>query len=379
MFRLRLALLVAAMALACYQDDASGPAQSNIGPRTRVLITDAPFPFDTVQSVDVYIVSIAVSTEPDTGDSADNMTWLTVAEPHRQINLLDLQRGITALLGEQELRADQYRAVRVIIDGDSSALRFTDGSPALVHWGGIGRQALHVFVEAAVDVPEEGADIVIDFDVGRSFHYNDLGDGGFNFFPFVRAVNKAATGSVAGTVERDASGGGTPGPVAHATVSAWVGSAGNRQIISTGTTDATGHYRLAYLLPGTYVVGVDPPSLSPLAARLDSNVVVTRAVETQHLITLSAFPGSLSINGASSMVVGATKPLEAIVLNGQRQQEPDAPVEWQNLDAAILGLVVDSVRFARVSAKAVGSGRIVATSGSLTDTLVINVAADSTP
>lgn len=376
MSRLKIALLaVATITAACYKDDASGPANGK--PMTKVLITDAPFPFDTVQSVNVYIVSIAVSTQPDTGSSADNMIWVTVTEPHRQINLLELQQGDTALLGEGDIPAGQYRAVRLILDTDSSAgIRFTDGSLALVHWNGAGRQALHVFVEAAMDVPEEGTDIVIDFDVGRSFHYNNRGDGGFDFFPWIRAVNRAATGNIAGTVRRDSSGGGTPGPVRNVTVSAWGGGPGNWDIYSTGVTDAAGHYRLAYLLPGPYIVGVNPPSSSSLASRLDSNVVVSIGNETTHDVTLSVFRGDIFILGASSMLVNRTNQLEARVINAQHQHDSTAAVAWQNLDPTVLGLR-DSLRFAYVTSKTVGTGRIVASSGGFADTLVIHVAADT--
>lgn len=373
--RIALSALAVAFLLggACYKDDSSGPGTRK--PMAKVLLTDAPFPFDTVQSVDVYVVSIAASTQPDTGSSADSMQWVTITEPHRRINLLTLQQGATALLGEGELPADQYRAVRLIIDTDSSEIRFADGSAALVHWGGAGRQSIHAFVEAAVAVPEEGAEIVIDFDVGRSFHYNDFGDGGFNFFPWIRAVNKAATGSIAGTVRSDTASG-SAGPIAHATVSAWGGGPSNWYIYSTGTTDAAGHYRLAYLLPGTYIVGVDPPSASAFGSALDSNVVVARGVETQHSVTLSAFRGGVFIVGASSMLAGRTNQLEAIVVTPQHQQDTTAAVVWQNLDTAVLGLR-DSLRFAYVTSKIVGTGRIVATSGALADTLVIRVAVDT--
>ncbi|HEV2672171.1 MAG TPA: DUF4382 domain-containing protein [Gemmatimonadales bacterium] len=373
-FALLAAVATTVLAGACYQDDTTG----NAGTRraTRVLITDAPFPFDTVQSVDVYFISISASTEPDTGSNADSMQWVPIVEPHRQINLLSLQRGDTALLGEKEIAAAQYKAVRVIIDADSSAIRFKDGSQAVVRWGGSGRQAIHSFVEAAMDVPDQGADIVLDFDVGKSFAYDNLGDGAFDFFPWIRAVNEAATGSISGLVTKDSSAG-APGPVANATVSAWGGGPSNWYIYSTGTTDAAGHYKLAYLLPGKYIVGVDPKSPSSLASDLDSNVVVTRGADTPHSVVLSAFRGAIYINGASSMLVGHTNTLEAIVVTAQHQQDPTALVSWQNLDPAILGLVEDSARFASVTSKAVGSGRIVASSGGLVDTLRIFVAADT--
>ena len=104
MSRWSLAMLaVATLTVACYEDDST--SSTNSRPVTNVLLTDAPFPFDTVQSVDVYIVSVAVSPDADTGASANDMHWVTVAEPHRQINLLELQQGDTALLGGEEDRA----------------------------------------------------------------------------------------------------------------------------------------------------------------------------------------------------------------------------------------------------------------------------------
>ena len=379
MSRLSLALLaVATIAVACYKGDTTPGGLGNRKPMAKVLLTDAPFPFDSVQSVQVYIVSIALSTHPDTGTSADSMHWVTVAAPHRQIDLLTLQQGLTDSLGIHEVTADQYKAVLVTLNVDSSAgIRFKNGSAAVVRWNGAGQGSYASFVEAPVNIPDSGAVIVIDFDVGRSFQYNNWGDGAFDFFPWIRAVNRAATGNIAGTVRRDSSTGAV-GPVANATVTAWGGGPANWYIISTGKTDAVGHYRLAYLLPGTYIVGVDPPSNS-FASALDSNVAVNQGFETTHNVTLSAFRGGVFIIGASSMLVNRTNTLEAVVVNAQHQQNPSALVAWQNVDTAVLTLAVDSNRYARVTSKIVGTGRIVAASGALADTLVIHVAPDSTP
>jgi hypothetical protein len=373
-----LAAVTAVMLVAgCYQDEATNALPGNRR-ATRVLITDAPFPFDTVESVDIYFISISASTESDSGGNATNIPWVPIVEPHRQINLLSLQRGDTALLGENEIPASQYKAIRVIIDVDSSAVRFKDGSQAVVRWGGAGRQAIHSFVEAAMEVPDSGASIVLDFDVGNSFAYNNLGDGAFDFFPWIRAVNASATGSIVGTVSKDASAG-AAGPVANATVSAYGGGPSNYYIYSTGTTDAAGHYKLAYLLPGNYIVAVEPKAPSTLAGDLDSNVVVTRGADTPHSVVLSAFNGSILIHGASSMLVNHTNRLEAFVLNAQHQQDPNAPVAWQNLDPGILGLTTfpESTHVARVTSNALGAGRIVASSGPFSDTLRIVVAADT--
>src|SRR5881409_885513 len=227
--RLSLALLAAAaIAVACYKDDVTTAVRSSGKPMAKVLLTDDPFPFDSVQSVQVYIVNIAVSTHPDTGTSADSMHWVTVAAPHRQVDLLTLQQGLTDSLGVGVVTADQYKAVLVTINVDSSAgIRFKNGSQAVVRWNGSGQESYASFVEAPINIPDTGAVIVIDFDVGRSFVYNQLGDGAFDFFASIRAVNRGATGNIAGTVTHDTSGGGPVGPVANATVSAWGGGPSN--------------------------------------------------------------------------------------------------------------------------------------------------------
>jgi len=384
MSRLSNALLAAVLlVVACYKDDPTVNGLPSRKPMAKVFLTDDPFPFDSVQSVQVYIVGIDVSTRPDTGTSADSMHWVTVAAPHRQVDLLTLQQGLTDSLGIGEVTADQYKAVRVTINVDSSAgIHFKNGSQAAVRWNGSGQESYAVFVQAPISVPDTGAVIVIDFDVGRSFVYNQLGDGAFDFFAAIRAVNRAATGNISGTVSHDTSAG-PAGPVADATVSAWGGGPNNWFILSTGKTDAAGRYRLAYLLPGTYIVGVSAPSpsASSYGSALDSNVAVNAGAETTHNVILSAFRGSVLIQGAASMLVNHTNRLEAFVVTPQHQQDTSAAVTWQNLDTAVLGLVtyVDSTHVSRVSSKAVGTGRIVAASGGLADTLVIHVAPDSTP
>ncbi len=369
-------ILLVVAAAACYQADTTVPDVTSL---TSVLFTDAPFPFDTVQSVNIYVVSVAASTQPDTGGSADSVSWVTITEPKKRIDLLALQAGTTTLVGTGQIPADQYRAVRVIIDVDSSDVRFADGSPAVVNWGGSGRQAIHAFVEAALQVPQAGTEIVIDFDVGRSFHYNDLGDGSFSFFPWIRAVNKAATGALAGTVFGDPDTGVTA-PIANATVSAFGASQGTWQIFSTARTDAAGHYRLAYLLPGTYIVQTNPPRSGGWTAVYDSSIVVTQGGETAHDVTVAQFRGSVYIRGASSMLTGHTNQLEAIVVNAQYQQDTNPVVAWANLDTLILSLTDSALhgKYAWVTSLAVGTGRVVATSGGLSDTLVITVYPDST-
>lgn len=291
MSRFALVVLAGAMlAAACYQDEAASPnGPQGVAPKAKILLTDAPFPFDSVQSVQVYIVSIALSTHPDTGTSADSMHWVTVAAPHRQIDLLTLQQGLTDSLGIGPVTADQYKAVLMTINVDSSAgIKFKNGSQAIMHWNGAGLESYGVFVQVPINVPDTGATIVIDFDVAKSFPYNQRGDGAFDFFATMRAVNRAATGSIAGVVTHDASVGGAAGPVADATVTAWVRGFNFYGLVTSGRTDAIGHYRLAYLLPGTYMVTVDPPyGDSTLKSAADSGLAVNQGFETTRNVILT--------------------------------------------------------------------------------------------
>src|SRR5258705_7851085 len=171
--RLSLALLaVATITGACYQDDARINGTSP-GAKAKVLLTDDPFPFDSVQSVQVYIISIALSTHPDTGTSADSMHWVTVAAPHRQVDLLTLQQGLTDSLGAGPVTADQYKAGLVTINVDSSAgIRFKKGLQAGPRWEGPGAGAYASFVETPISISDTGAGIVIHFHGGPNFVYN---------------------------------------------------------------------------------------------------------------------------------------------------------------------------------------------------------------
>src|SRR5205814_3882122 len=103
---------------ACYQDDSSnGPASRK--PLAKVLLTDAPFPYDSITSVNLYVVRIEASAQLDTvrGD------WVVVAEPRHTFDLLQLQQGTTAFLGEGEIPAGEYHAIRMTIDTSLSSVQ----------------------------------------------------------------------------------------------------------------------------------------------------------------------------------------------------------------------------------------------------------------
>jgi len=122
----------AVLALAGCSTYETGPSGSEGDGKTAVFLTDAPFPFDRIRRVDIHIDEIALSLQADTSEGLP--TWVTVARPERTFNLLDLQNGTTALLGEADVPPGQYHAVRVTFDPDRSGMTDRDGGHPAVDW-----------------------------------------------------------------------------------------------------------------------------------------------------------------------------------------------------------------------------------------------------
>src|SRR5438034_8104069 len=110
-FALRLLAVALLVGAGCYKDDTTSPQYGK--PRARVLLTDAPFPYDSVASVNVYVASIDASGDVDTTGGGE---WVRVATPDRAVDLLTLQRGATAVLGEAEFEARLYWDILMVTD-----------------------------------------------------------------------------------------------------------------------------------------------------------------------------------------------------------------------------------------------------------------------
>lgn len=312
---------------ACYEDDpATAPSK---GIRTQIMLTDAPFPYDSVRRVDLYIVSIAASTGTDTTDQPGGPEWITVAEPKQRYNLLDLQRGVTDTVGETLLPAGAYRSLRMIINTDSSSITSKYGHKLPVNWGfSAGQPRLYALVEGYNVTSGDSARIVIDFDVGRSFWPLEGGNS-FLFLPVMRAVNEAATGSIMGTVRGDTLAA-DPAPIGDVTITVFSGNPAAPEntwsVRATGRTTPDGEYMIPFLMPGTYVVRSDAPRISPFGPGVKSGVTVTRGVTTRNVditlpartaVHLTVLPSAidLPVGGMDTLQVYATD-LQGQIMNG---------------------------------------------------------------
>src|SRR6266480_4239327 len=352
------ALLAAA---GCYQDEPGSIAPGNRKPVARVLLTDAPFPYDSLHGVTIYVVRIEASTAQD---SSGGDPWAVITEPRKSFDLLALQQGTTALLGEGEMPAGRYHRVRMTIDTSLSSITWNDAAqtPAHVNW--YGQSSIYASVEYPVDVPTEGADIVLDFDVGRSFLYNfSSNNNAFDFNPILRAINSAAVGAIAGTVTQDS--GGTTSPVPNAQVFLY--------------TDSTGYYKVGFLPPGSYFVKIEEPFIPSLEPVATPNVQVTAGGTATVSVTLpraGAGHAYIHISGPTQVGVGGTISLWAAVGDNNGNPVYTQPVTWTSSDPTVATVQApgDTIS-ARVTGRQPGIATIRATSGSLTDSLVVHVVA----
>jgi len=356
----------------CYADDALRP----VAGLTRVLLTDAPFPFGFVSRVEVYVVEIAASMEPDT--MSPQQEWITIDRPGRRFDLLALQQGRTALLGEAELPVGQYRAVRMTINCAESSVTLADGTEARVRWPVSGDLAMYAFVEGPVAVLGDGAEIVIDLDVGRSFAYgllDPLHD--FIFMPVIRAVNGAATGTLSGRVFGDANGDEIPEALEDAAITVFSGNhtepSYTWRIAATGHTDPDGRYKVAYLPAGSYIVQVDAPATANLGNVTTTNVIIAAGEETTHSVTLPVFgAATLSIEGEPVVTVGDTITLHAVVRDAFGVRIAAPSVRWQSSHPEI-ATVRDIGEYTTIGGISAGSALVVATSLGISDSITVTV------
>jgi len=281
----KLAFLLLALGAGC------SPTPPDVfGGPTTFRLTDAPFHYDSVASVDVFVVRVQVSWAADTSTSNID-DFATVATVGRKINLLALEGGLTDLLGTAAIPKGAIRAVRLIIDTDQSSITMKNGavldgssSPGIAWQSSAGIATLNATVEDNITVPSEGTDVVIDFDVGRAFlNASDVaGSGaqtGFVFSPVLRAAAAERTGSVSGSVKL----GSATGPAAvEATVELKLGNPNNPSntwsTLSTARTDANGNFKFAYVTRSSFYTVTNPGYSYMVVATKGSGQSAAKAV-----------------------------------------------------------------------------------------------------
>lgn len=246
--------------------------------------------------------------------------WTTLSRPDQTWDLLTLRGGVIATLAAGvPLPAGDYSQVRLVL-GSGNTVRLADGTlqdlqvPSGLQSGLKIVCPTHVGAGAAQDV-------FIDFDGARSIFLHGTGAGSWILRPVVRCQEKAASGTISGTLttlETEVS-----APLAGAEVTAQVlDTGGSPTVIRTATTGADGRYVLDLLpLGGTYYVVTQPVvGTASYAARASGPLALSAAAPAL------AFDAAYAQRALAGSIAGAVTPAATA-------DDADEVVAVQPLDA----------------------------------------------
>ena len=195
-------IVLAGIAAVC-SSDSTLPSLTTSGDVT-VQLSDAPFLTDSVQSVDVFVVEVdgrATATDDnDANANVDNSAaggWTVLATPNQSYNLLALQNGATATLGQVGLAAGTYSGFRLIIDQSKSSVTLKNGtvlsgnSTPGIKFPSAAKSGLKVNLSKPLTiVGGSTTTLLVDFDVNDSFvlRGNTISQNGLLFKPVINGT-----------------------------------------------------------------------------------------------------------------------------------------------------------------------------------------------
>lgn len=177
--------------------DTLGTGELDGNGRVRILLTDAPFPFDLVSEARVTITSVEIVRAG--GDV------IILSDEEQTFNLLDLRDGVTAEIGEGVVEPGVYTHARLRVS--DAAVIMKDGAEYNLK---VPSSRIKILLPQ-FEVDEEGfSEATLDFHVEHSFVVRGIVDQpgfkGFIFKPVVKAINITTNSGVwesEGDIEND--------------------------------------------------------------------------------------------------------------------------------------------------------------------------------
>jgi hypothetical protein len=236
-------------------DDENSP-QGTKG-RINVHLTDSPYPIDLIKNAFVTIdkVEIRQSLESNQGESEDS--FIVISEADIEIDLLKLTNGITEQIASVDLEAGTYSQIRLhVVD---ATIVLTDGTEFDLKVPSGESSGLKIKFDPEIQITDgQTSDVLLDFDVSRSFVVKGkIGSkiNGFNFKPVVRGAFLGLAGRVEGNVADTAG-----NPLENALVKLWIPEDESTNIVETDDetfevssfTSADGKFKLIGIPSGKY-------------------------------------------------------------------------------------------------------------------------------
>lgn len=299
-----------ASALALGACGGSSDSPSTATGTLRVAMTDAPAcGYDavhvTVDRVRIHRSETATDEEGDWRDMA--------VTPPRRLNLLDLQNGVLADLGQLELDAGRYSQVRLVLASGADANTITPSGGVETSLRTPSAQQSGLKLKHGFDVAAgQTVDLVLDFDACRSI-VKAGNSGAYLLKPVLTAIPVVTSGTITGSL----------------------GPAGSGAVVSAQGVDSQG---LPFVMKSTTADAAGAFKLEPVkASATPYHVVIQRTGAATHVVT------GVPVAAATTTAVPAIALTPSVMrtVGGRATVTPQAPVAVRALQTVADGIAVE--------------------------------------
>jgi len=221
--------------------------------KINVLLTDAPFPIELVSSAWITVDRVEIRSYQEIEVEDDDSAFQVISDEELHINLLELTNGITEQIAFADLEQGMYDLILlhivdakiILMDGSEYDMKVPSGSSS----GLKVKLEPEIYLEA-----DQTTDVLLDFDVSRSFvAKGQLGGNltGFNFKPVIRGVFLGSAGRIEGNVT-DTAGIAMEDIMVRTWIQSEFDEDSEDDYLAATFTDELGDYKLIGLPEGTY-------------------------------------------------------------------------------------------------------------------------------